>query len=84
MHWPANFASKPDTSSPTGIALEPSENGQMLINKELTLAQVWKGFIALQKSGKTRSIGVSNFSPKHIDLVINATGVVPAVNQGKH
>ena len=34
----------------------------------------------LSKS-KVRSVGVSNFSTAHLDAVIGATGVVPAVNQ---
>lgn len=29
----------------------------------------------------TRSIGVSNFQPHHLDAVVDATGVVPAINQ---
>jgi diketogulonate reductase-like aldo/keto reductase len=28
-----------------------------------------------------RAIGVSNFSIAHLEAIINATGVVPAVNQ---
>ena len=36
--------------------------------------------IALPKS-KVRTIGVSNHTPEHIDALIKATGVCPAVNQ---
>ncbi|XP_046679652.1 uncharacterized oxidoreductase MSMEG_2408/MSMEI_2347-like [Homalodisca vitripennis] len=31
--------------------------------------------------GVLRAIGVSNFTPKHLDQIIKATGVPPAVNQ---
>ena len=41
----------------------------------------WKAMIALRDAGKTRSIGVSNFLPEHLDAIIEATGVVPVVNQ---
>lgn len=41
----------------------------------------WKAMIALRDAGKTRSIGVSNFLPEHLDKIIDATGVTPAVNQ---
>jgi diketogulonate reductase-like aldo/keto reductase len=41
----------------------------------------WKAFIELQQEGLTRSIGVSNFQESHLEEVIDATGVVPAVNQ---
>ena len=30
---------------------------------------------------KVRSIGVSNFTPEHIDAISKATGVLPVVNQ---
>ena len=41
----------------------------------------WKALIDLRAAGKARSIGVSNFLPEHLDRIIDATGVVPAVNQ---
>ena len=43
--------------------------------------EAWKGLIALRASGKARAIGVSNFTPAHLDRIIGETGVVPAVNQ---
>ena len=41
----------------------------------------WKALVALREAGKARSIGVSNFLPEHLDAIIAATGVTPAVNQ---
>lgn len=41
----------------------------------------WKALIAARDAGKARSIGVSNFPPDHIDAIVAATGVTPAVNQ---
>ena len=41
----------------------------------------WKGLVRLRDAGKARSIGVSNFLPEHLDAIIAATGVTPAVNQ---
>lgn len=41
----------------------------------------WKALIKLLDQGKTRSIGVSNFSEAQIEELIAATGVIPAVNQ---
>lgn len=43
--------------------------------------EVWKAFCQLYESKKVRSIGVSNFHPENIEPLINATGVIPAVNQ---
>jgi len=41
----------------------------------------FKAFTYLREQGRIRSIGVSNFEPEHLDALVNATGVVPAVNQ---
>lgn len=41
----------------------------------------WKALIELREEGKAKSIGVSNFLPEHLDAIIEATGVTPAVNQ---
>jgi len=35
----------------------------------------------LQKDGRIRSIGVSNFNRDHLERIIGETGVTPAVNQ---
>lgn len=41
----------------------------------------WKTFERLQAEGKARSIGVSNFKPAHLERLLAACDVVPAVNQ---
>lgn len=41
----------------------------------------WKTFERLQAEGKARSIGVSNFKPSHLEQLMWASEVVPAVNQ---
>lgn len=41
----------------------------------------WKTFERLQAAGKVRSIGVSNFKPGHLERLMAACDVVPAVNQ---
>ncbi|MCQ4319242.1 aldo/keto reductase [Stutzerimonas stutzeri] len=41
----------------------------------------WKALIRLRDEGRAKSIGVSNFRPQDLDLIIGETGVVPAVNQ---
>jgi 2,5-diketo-D-gluconate reductase A len=44
-------------------------------------AETWRAFVDLQKEGRVRSIGVSNFLPEHLDRIIGETGVTPAINQ---
>ncbi|WP_019969615.1 aldo/keto reductase [Mycobacterium sp. 141] len=41
----------------------------------------FKAFAHLRDQGRIRSIGVSNFEPEHLKILIDATGIVPAVNQ---
>jgi diketogulonate reductase-like aldo/keto reductase len=41
----------------------------------------WERFAEARDDGLTRAIGVSNYSPAQIDEIVDATGVVPAVNQ---
>ncbi|GAA2434369.1 aldo/keto reductase [Mycolicibacterium llatzerense] len=41
----------------------------------------FKAFAHLRDQGRIRAIGVSNFEPVHLKLLIDATGIVPAVNQ---
>ncbi|XNZ00656.1 aldo/keto reductase [Micrococcus luteus] len=46
-----------------------------------TYVDSWKALIEMQKQGKVRSIGVSNFPQEQLEEIIEATGVVPAVHQ---
>lgn len=41
----------------------------------------WKALIHLQREGLVRSIGVSNFQIRHLQHIMEDTGVVPVVNQ---
>lgn len=41
----------------------------------------WKAFIELQKQGKVKSIGVSNFPEEQLREIIDETGVTPAIHQ---
>ncbi|OBB32002.1 oxidoreductase [Mycolicibacterium peregrinum] len=41
----------------------------------------FKAFAHLRDQGRIRSLGVSNFAPEHLNVLIDATGIVPAVNQ---
>ena len=43
--------------------------------------QTWRALEEFQRDGRARSIGVSNFTPEHLDRLRAETGTVPAVNQ---
>ena len=41
----------------------------------------WEALERLREEGLTRSIGVSNFLPEHLDRIASLGGAIPAVNQ---
>jgi diketogulonate reductase-like aldo/keto reductase len=41
----------------------------------------WKAFEKLYTDGRVRAIGVSNFQPSHLERLLDAADVAPAVNQ---
>ncbi|KAG5931051.1 mitochondrial glycerol dehydrogenase Gld1, partial [Claviceps sorghi] len=74
IHWPVAFKSGDELFPKT------ADGSEVVLNRGVTIAQTWKAVTELPKS-KARSIGVSNFSIEHLEGIISATGVVPAVNQ---
>ncbi|KAI0747281.1 NADP-dependent oxidoreductase domain-containing protein [Irpex lacteus] len=45
------------------------------------LKGLWKEFEGVKEKGLTKSIGVSNFQPKHLNEILEVATVPPAVNQ---
>lgn len=43
--------------------------------------EIWQSLIDLQKEGKIRYIGVSNFHIRHINELVKVSGVAPAINE---
>lgn len=43
--------------------------------------ETWQAMCEFKRDRRARSIGVSNFLPEHIERIVDATGVVPAVNR---
>jgi 2,5-diketo-D-gluconate reductase A len=43
--------------------------------------EAWKALVRLREEGRAKSIGVSNFGPDNLHAILDATGVVPALNQ---
>ncbi|EGG44250.1 MULTISPECIES: aldo/keto reductase [Streptomyces] len=46
-----------------------------------TFVDTYKAFEKLYEEGRAKAIGVSNFLPEHLTTLLEATSVVPAVNQ---
>lgn len=49
-------------------------------DKQLNI-DTWKALEKLYKDGKAKSIGVSNFLKKHLEIILENSEIVPAVNQ---
>ena len=43
--------------------------------------EAWKALVKLKEEGRVKSVGVSNFTVSHLKRIIDATGVIPSVNQ---
>ncbi|KAL1974803.1 hypothetical protein VTN31DRAFT_5007 [Thermomyces dupontii] len=78
VHWPVAFKSNGDIFNL--FPRSPENNNQVDIDDDVSLVDTWKAMIQLPKE-KVRAIGVSNFTEEHLEAIIKATGVVPAVNQ---
>ncbi|KAF9527374.1 NADP-dependent oxidoreductase domain-containing protein [Crepidotus variabilis] len=77
IHWPQTWASNTDGS---GKAAK-NPNGS---NKTLDTPNFVEAWVEVEKilaSGKTKSIGVSNFSVKTLEVLLKTAKVVPAINQ---
>lgn len=50
-------------------------------NADEDLQKAWKDMEELQKAGKAKSIGVSNYLQKHLEATLKTAKVVPSINQ---
>jgi len=77
IHWPVAFV--------PGPALQPinPETGFKHVDKDAPgITATWKEVVRVFKeTKKVRAIGVSNFTVGQLEKIIEATGVVPEVNQ---
>lgn len=77
IHWPVGF--NPKGNHPL---FPKREDGTFDLDPTFNVVNTWKQFEQVYKSGKTKAIGVSNFSvPVLTELLESGVEVVPAVNQ---
>ncbi|KAJ3758199.1 Aldo/keto reductase [Lentinula raphanica] len=67
MHWPQAF--------------DPDSARYCLPEESPTFVETWKMMEALVDTGKTRSIGVSNFSINNLEILLQQARLVPVTNQ---
>ncbi len=72
IHWPVAF--KPDVNFPENAS-------DLLPLSEVPLIETWQGMEQAVKEGLVKNIGVSNFSIKKLDNIINNCHIKPSMNQ---
>ena len=72
MHWPSPFA--------RGEALMPKKD-EKIQTGDTDYVDTWRAMEATLKSGKTKAIGISNFSKAELERLLKETTVVPAAHQ---
>ncbi|CAG7959541.1 unnamed protein product [Penicillium olsonii] len=78
VHFPVAFKSGRGYNP---VAQESSmEGGEADIDNDVSIVETWRAMTNLPKS-KARAVGVSNHMIPHLDAIIKATGITPAVNQ---
>ncbi|TKA71727.1 hypothetical protein B0A49_05733 [Cryomyces minteri] len=73
MHWPSPFA-RGDSSFPKG------DDGKIKVG-DTDYVDTYKAMEKCYKSGKTKAIGVSNFSKAELERLLKETSIVPAAHQ---
>lgn len=73
MHWPSPFA--------RGDSMFPKDSNGKVKTGSTDYVDTYKAMEKLVQSGKTRAIGVSNFSKAELERLIQETSTVPAVHQ---
>jgi len=73
MHWPSPFKSGDD--------FFPKGEDDKVIKGDTDYVDTYKAMEELQKKGKTRAIGISNFSKAELERLLKETSIVPAAHQ---
>lgn len=73
MHWPTAFKS--------GDKWFPLSDDGVFQLSDVSYIETYKAMEALVKTGKVKSIGVSNFNLRKLKDLLSATTITPAVNQ---
>ena len=75
MHWPVPLVIRGDDPLPT------NPDGSRASDTEWSHVKTWELMEKLLATGKTRAIGVSNYSIPYLEKLFESAKVVPAANQ---
>ncbi|CBQ67811.1 probable GCY1-galactose-induced protein of aldo/keto reductase family [Sporisorium reilianum SRZ2] len=75
VHWPVPLEKRGDEKIPV------NEDGSRAIDREWSPEQTWELMEKLPATGKTKAIGVSNWSISYLEKLLANAKIVPAANQ---
>lgn len=58
-----------------------TSDGKPDVAEDITYVQTWLAMEKLLKTGKTKAIGISNFSRREVETILEKGSVVPAAHQ---
>ena len=58
-----------------------TSDGKPAVDEDITYVQTWLAMEKLLKTGKTKAIGISNFSRREVATILEKGSVVPATHQ---
>jgi len=73
MHWPSAFKS--------GDAMFPKDSSGKTEVGDTSYVDTWKAMEKLVATGKTKAIGISNFSKAEVETLLKEGSIVPATHQ---
>lgn len=73
MHWPSAFKS--------GESMFPRDQDGKTETSEVSFLETWKAMEKLVATGKTKAIGISNFSKAEVEVLLKEGSIVPAAHQ---
>jgi glycerol 2-dehydrogenase (NADP+) len=76
MHWPV-----PMNPNGNNEKFPKHPDGTRDLDESWSHVQTWKELEKVLKTGKTKAIGVSNYSVRYLETLLKEAEVVPAVNQ---
>lgn len=76
VHWPFGFH-----DDGTDNFFPKKADGTMDVDESFSFANNWAQFEAVYTTGKTKAIGVSNFSIVNLEKLLKTAKVIPALNQ---
>ncbi|KAH0548404.1 hypothetical protein GP486_007956 [Trichoglossum hirsutum] len=73
MHWPVAFE--------PGPTLFPKDSDEKIKLADIDYVDTYKAMEKLLETGKTKAIGIANFSRAEVERLLKETSVIPAVHQ---